>query len=91
MIAYMKTIRLYFIFCYRNSLYISTFMTSASCYKCLIKLFILTSPQSEIGILFDRWQVGLGNQQAGHPQALPTQAIIITMMLAILNATFALT
>jgi hypothetical protein len=33
----------------------------------------------------------LGNQQAGHPQALPSQAIIITMILAILNATFALT
>lgn len=45
--------------------------------------------QFEDWVLY-RWRAGLGNQQAGHPQALPTPATII-VMLAILNATFALT
>jgi len=40
---------------------------------------------------FCRWQVGLGNQLGGHPQALHTSTtIIIAMMLGILSATFAL-
>ena len=53
----------------------------------------------DIGILDfggKRWQVSLGNQQACPHKALPSQAItttiiIITVMLVILNAIFALT
>jgi len=42
----MKTIWFYFIFYYRNSLYINTYGDERLCYKLLIKLFIQTESTS---------------------------------------------